>query len=60
MRHQLNNYAFELYKQAVEKGICSDPVELVVETLYHQQVVTYCTGKGCVSFDHSDLEEIYT
>ena len=51
----LNKEALASYNKAFNQGIVSDTVKEIVETLNNQDVVSYCTSKGCITFDHGDL-----
>ena len=55
MEITLNNKAIAAYNKAFNQGIVSDSIKEIVETLDNQDVVCYCTSKGCITFDHGDL-----
>jgi len=55
MEITLNNEAIAAYNKAFNQGIVSDSIKEIVETLDNQDVVCYCTSKGCITFDHGDL-----
>ena len=40
---------------ALEKGIPVDPVEKIIETVLDQEVVSYCSEQGTVTFDYLDV-----
>ena len=42
---------------ALEKGIPVDPVEAIIETVLDQEVVSYCSEQGTVTFDVYDVIE---
>jgi hypothetical protein len=55
MEITLNNEAIAAYNKAFNQGIVSDSIREIVETLDNQDCVSYCTSKGCITFDHGDL-----
>lgn len=55
MEITLNNEAIAAYNKAFNQGIVSDSIKEIVETLDNQDCVSYCTSKGCITFDHGDL-----
>jgi hypothetical protein len=55
MQMTLNNKAIASYNKAFNQGIVSDTIKEIVETLYNQEVVSYCTSEGCITFDYADL-----
>ena len=52
----LNAEALEAHDWALEKGIPVDTVEEIIKIVLDQEIVTYCTEHGTVSFDHYDVE----
>jgi len=55
MEITLNNEAIAAYNKAFNQGIVSDSIKEIVEILDNQDIVSYCTSKGCIAFDHGDL-----
>ncbi len=55
MEITLNNQAIAAYNKAFNQGIVSDTIKEIIETLDNQDCVSYCTSKGCITFDHGDL-----
>ena len=49
--------AYERYLNAKEKGIVTDTEQEIIDIIYEQEIVSYCTSKGCVSFDYNDVQE---
>jgi len=43
------------YNKEINQGIVSDSIKEIVEILDNQGIVSYCTSKGCIAFDHGDL-----
>ena len=56
MKFTLNKDAKKAYFKALKQGIVEDSIEEIVAIVEIQEIVSYCTSKGCVSFDDSDLE----
>lgn len=57
--YQLNKKATDLYyENVIEKKIIDEPQEWIVKTILDQEIVSFCTSEGCVSFDTSDIEFI--
>ena len=59
---ELNRKAFERYINACEKGILTHDAETateqeIINTILEQEIVSYCTSEGCVSFDYNDLQQ---
>ena len=52
----LNDEALDLYLYAKEKGIVDESVEWIIETVLDQEIVSFSTPKGTVSFDVNDIE----
>ena len=50
-----NKTAMEAYEWAVDNGICDDPIEDIIDIVMDQEVVSYCTSKGSVTFDIYDV-----
>ena len=40
---------------ALQKGIPVDTVEVIIETVLDQEVVSYCSEEGTVTFDYLDV-----
>lgn len=59
MVYALNREALEAYDWAFDLGIVDDTVEEIVQIVLDQEIVSYCSDKGTVSFDVYDLEEIF-
>ena len=56
--YEFNRKAFEAYQYGVERGIVSDTESEIINIILRQEIVSYCTSKGCVSFDYNDLQEV--
>ena len=41
---------------ALEKGIPVDSVDEIIKIVLDQEIVTYCTENGSVSFDYLDVD----
>ena len=52
----LTSEALEAREWALEKGIPVDTVEEIIKIVLDQEIVSYCTENGTVSFDHYDVE----
>lgn len=52
----LNDEAIDLYLWATEKGIVDETVEWIIETVLEQEIVSFATPQGTVSFDINDIE----
>lgn len=52
----LNDEALDLYLYAKEKGIVDESVEWIIETVLDQEIVSFSTSQGTVSFDVNDIE----
>ena len=52
----LNDEALDLYLWATQKGIVDESVEWIVETVLDQEIVSFSTSKGTVSFDVNYIE----
>jgi len=52
----LNDDALDLYLWATEKGIVDETVEWIIETVLDQEIVSFATSKGTVSFDVNDIQ----
>ena len=42
---------------ALDKGIPVDSIDEIIETVLDQEVVSYCSENGTVTFDHFDVVE---
>lgn len=40
---------------AYDKNICHDTEQEICEIIAEQEIVSYCTADGCVSFDVNDV-----
>lgn len=57
----LNSDARDRFEWAVNQQIINPDQECVEDIVYivsNQEIVSYCTSNGCVSFDVDDLEFI--
>ena len=52
----LNDAAIDLYLWAKGKGIVDESVEWIIETVLDQEIVSFSTSQGTVSFDVYDIE----
>jgi hypothetical protein len=52
----LNAEALQAHEWALEKGIPVDTVEEIIKIVLDQEIVTYCSQHGTVSFDIYDVE----
>ena len=41
---------------AIEKGIPIDSIDEIIETVLDQEVVSYCSENGTVTFDYLDVD----
>ena len=55
----LEQEAQEAYDWAFDLGIVDDTVDKIVEIVLDQEIVSYCSDKGTVSFDVYDLVETF-
>jgi len=53
---QFNRKALEAYQEMKDKCNITDSEQEVIAIIEQQEIVSYCTSKGCVSFDYSDVE----
>ena len=44
------------YDKAFAKGIVDDTVQEIIETIMEQEVVTYATERGSITFDVGDVD----
>ena len=51
----LNKAAVEAYVWAKEKGILSDTIDEIIDIVLDQEIVSYCSSNGTVSFDIDDI-----
>lgn len=56
--YEFTRKAYETYLNALSKGLTKDTEEEIIQIILEQEIVSYCTSKGCVSFDYNDLQEI--
>ena len=52
----LNSEAMEAFLWATDKGIVDASVEWIIETVLDQEIVSFSTADGTVSFDIYDIE----
>lgn len=53
----LNIKGFTRYNDALLRGITiEDTPEEIAEIVMQQEIVSYCTDRGCVSFDTSAID----
>ena len=52
----LNDEALDLYLWATQKGIVDETVDWIIETVLDQEIVSFSTAKGTVSFDINDID----
>lgn len=52
----LNSEAMEVYLWATDKGIVDESVEWIIGTVLDQEIVSFSTADGTVSFDIYDIE----
>ena len=52
----LNNTAIDLYLWATDKGIVDESVDWIIEKVLEQEIVSFSTSQGTVSFDVDDIE----
>jgi len=53
---KLTDAALDLYLWATEKGIVDETVEWIIETVLEQEIVSFATPQGTVSFDVNDID----
>tara|TARA_R110000764_G_scaffold195719_2_gene280907 strand:- start:490 stop:666 length:177 start_codon:yes stop_codon:yes gene_type:complete len=51
----LNSHAIDAFIQGERDGIIDESIDWIISTVLEQEIVTFCTSKGCVSFDVEDL-----
>lgn len=58
--YQLNRKALETLHSGYDRGIIEAHVSEreIVDIILQQEIVSYCTSKGCLSFDYNDLQEL--
>jgi uncharacterized protein YlzI (FlbEa/FlbD family) len=52
----LNDTAIDLYLWAKDKGIVDESVDWIIEKVLDQEIVSFSTSQGTVSFDVDDIE----
>jgi len=52
----LNDTAIDLYLWAKDKGIVDESVDWIIEKVLEQEIVSFSTSQGTVSFDVDDIE----
>ena len=52
---KLTPEAVQARNWALQKGIPVDTVEVIIETVLDQEVVSYCSEQGTVTFDYLDV-----
>ena len=55
---QFNRKAFEAYQEMKEKCNITDTEQEIIDIIEAQEIVSYYTSKGSVSFDYSDVEYV--
>jgi len=55
--YQLDSVAYQAYLDGVGNDTIKDTEKEVVETILEQDVVSYCSERGCYTFDYDDLTE---
>ncbi len=55
---ELNQTAMEAYDYGISLDIIDEDVEWIVETVLAQEIVSFSTSRGTVSFDIYDLVEV--
>tara|TARA_R110002012_G_scaffold53145_1_gene136649 strand:- start:386 stop:562 length:177 start_codon:yes stop_codon:yes gene_type:complete len=51
----LNRNAIDAFIKGEKDGIIDENIDWIISTVLEQEIVTFCTSKGCVSFDVEDL-----
>jgi len=52
----LSKKATDAYIGMKEKCKIGDTIDEIIKIIEQQEIVSYCTSKGCVSFDYTDVE----
>ena len=52
----LNDTAVDLFLWATDKGIVDESVDWIIEKVLEQEIVSFSTSQGTVSFDVDDIE----
>lgn len=52
----LNDTAIDLYLWAKDKGIVDESVDWIIEKVLEQEIISFSTSQGTVSFDVDDIE----
>lgn len=55
---RLNKEALELLIKSQAEGLVLDSEQDIIDIVRNQEVVTYCSENGCVTFDINDV--VYT
>jgi hypothetical protein len=55
--YRLTDEAFKAWAKALDKGVEMDSLAEIVDIIQDQEIVTYASVKGQVSFDVGDLVE---
>ena len=53
---KLNDTAMDAYFYGLAKEIVDQPPQWIIETVLEQEIVSFSTSKGTVSFDINDIE----
>ena len=53
---KLNDIAMDAYFYGLSKGIVNENPQWIIETVLEQEVVSFSTSKGTVTFDIHDIE----
>ena len=52
---QLSRQAYDKLLLARDQGLTNDTEQDIIAIVLEQEIVSYCTEKGCVSFDINDI-----
>ena len=52
---KLTQEAVQARDWALQKGIPVESIEVIIKTVLDQEVVSYCSEQGTVTFDHFDV-----
>lgn len=59
MEYTFSQEALEAYEYGVDQGIVDDTMDEIIQIVLDQEIVSYCSEKGTISFDVYDLEESF-
>ena len=51
----LNRNAIDAFIQGEKEGIIDESIDWIISTVLEQEIVSFCTSKGTISFDVEDL-----